>query len=121
MCYLPQPSIPDANLLPVCRFHWRSNQMGNRKRTRCGGNTLPCKRRSILQVRDRRSPRVSETKFSSRILRRFVEAVSVELGNDQFHGMLALSKVPAEWAKPETFHKMDSTESARIYAALQAA
>jgi len=64
---------------------------------------------------------VSETKFSSRILRRFVEAVSVELGNDQFHGMLALSKLPPEWAKPETFLKMDATESAKIYAALQAA
>ena len=64
---------------------------------------------------------MSETKFSSRILRRFVEAVAVELGNDQFHGVLALSKLPAEWAKPETFLKMEATESAKTYAALQAA
>jgi hypothetical protein len=64
---------------------------------------------------------VSETKFSNRILRRFVETVAVELGTDQFHAMLALSELPPEWAKPQTFLKMDVTESAKTYAALQAA
>jgi predicted hydrocarbon binding protein len=64
---------------------------------------------------------VSETKFSSRVLRRFVEAVGVELGADQFTAMLALSRLPAEWAKPKTFLKMNPIESAKIYAALQAA
>jgi predicted hydrocarbon binding protein len=64
---------------------------------------------------------VSETKFSSRILRRFVETAAVELGADQFHVMLALSELPPEWAKPQTFAKMAAAESARIYAALQAA
>jgi predicted hydrocarbon binding protein len=62
---------------------------------------------------------VTETKFSSRILRRFVETVAVELGADQFHAMLALSKLPPEWAKPQTFQKMDKTKSAETYAALQ--
>jgi predicted hydrocarbon binding protein len=64
---------------------------------------------------------VTEPKFSSRILRRFVETVVVELGADQFHAMLALSKLPPEWAKPQTFQKMDMTKSAETYAALQAA
>lgn len=64
---------------------------------------------------------MSETKFSNRILRRFVETVAVELGADQFNAMLALSKLPTEWAKPEAFLKMDSTESVKTYAALQAA
>jgi predicted hydrocarbon binding protein len=64
---------------------------------------------------------VSETKFSNRILRRFVEALAVELGTDQFNVVLALSGMPAEWAKPEAFLKMDSTESAKTYASLQAA
>jgi predicted hydrocarbon binding protein len=63
---------------------------------------------------------VSETKFSNRILRRFVETVAVELGTDQFSAMLGLSKLPLEWASPETFPKMDSTESAKTYAVLQA-
>ena len=64
---------------------------------------------------------MSETKLSNRILRRFVETLAVELGTDQFSGMLALSKLPLEWASPETFRKMDLTESAKTYAALQAA
>lgn len=63
---------------------------------------------------------MSEAKISNRILRRFVETVAVELGTDQFKAVLALSKLPPEWAKPETFLKMDSMESAKIYAALQA-
>jgi predicted hydrocarbon binding protein len=64
---------------------------------------------------------VSATRFSSRILHRFVETVALELGADQFHAMLAISKLPPEWAKPETFMRMDPTESAKIYASLQAA
>ena len=64
---------------------------------------------------------MSNPKFSSRILRRFVETLAVELGTDQFHAMLGLSKLPPEWAKPQTFHKMDATESAKIYSALQSA
>ena len=64
---------------------------------------------------------MSETRFSSRILRRFVETVAEELGADQFHAMLALSNLPPEWAKPQTFRNMDAAESAKTYAALQAA
>lgn len=64
---------------------------------------------------------MSEPRFSGRILRRFVESVEVELGGDQFHGVLGLSQLPAEWAKPQMFLKMKPTEAAKIYAALQAA
>lgn len=64
---------------------------------------------------------MSETKFSNRILRRFVETVSLELGSDQFIAMLALAKLPAEWSKAETFAKTEPGESAKTYAALQAA
>lgn len=64
---------------------------------------------------------MSEAKFSSRILRRFVETAAVELGTDQFHAMLALSKLPAEWAEPQTFRKASPVESAKTYATLQAA
>lgn len=64
---------------------------------------------------------MSEAKFSGRILRRFVESIQVELGADQFHSMLALSKLPSEWSKPQMFVKMNQTESAKTYAALQAA
>jgi predicted hydrocarbon binding protein len=64
---------------------------------------------------------VIETKFSYRILRRFVETVAVELGADQFHAMLALSELPPEWAKSQTFQKMNPTKSAETYAMLQSA
>jgi predicted hydrocarbon binding protein len=64
---------------------------------------------------------VTEIKFSSRVLRRFVETVAVELGADQFQVMLGLSELPPEWANPQTFQKMDVTRSAETYAALQAA
>lgn len=62
-----------------------------------------------------------ETRFSSRILRRFVEAVAAELGADQFKAMLVLAKLPPEWATPESFLRMDPVQSAKIYAALQGA
>lgn len=64
---------------------------------------------------------MSETKFSNRILRRFVETVAVELGTDQFHAMLALAKLPPEWANPQTFAKTNPVEAAQAYASLQAA
>lgn len=64
---------------------------------------------------------MTETRFSSRLLLRFVEAVSSELGPDQFRAMLSLSQLPAEWAVPETFMRTDPTESAKIYASLQSA
>jgi len=64
---------------------------------------------------------VSEVKFSNRVLRRFAETVAKELGSDQFSAMLSLSKLPADWSKPETFLKMDAVESAKAYASLQAA
>ena len=64
---------------------------------------------------------MSEPKFSSRILRRFVETLAVELGSDHLPAMLALSGLPAEWAKPPTFSKMKATEAAQTYAALQSA
>ena len=64
---------------------------------------------------------MSETKFSSRILRRFVETVTLELGADQFRAMLALSKLPPEWEAPQTFLKTNPIDSAKAYAAMQAA
>jgi len=64
---------------------------------------------------------VTELRFSNRILRRFIEAVAMELGIDQFSAMLALSNLPSEWAKPETFLRMDDVEAARAYASQQAA
>jgi len=65
--------------------------------------------------------RVSELKFSNRILRRFVETVAAELGANQFQVMLGLCTLPLEWAEPETILKMTPEDSAKAYASLQSA
>ena len=64
---------------------------------------------------------MSEQKFSNRILKRFAETAALELGADQFNGMLAMSNLPLKWRKPETFLKVSVTDSAHVYAALQSA
>jgi len=64
---------------------------------------------------------VSEVEFPNRVLRRFVETTAIELGTDQFNAMLALSKLPKDWAKPESFSGTDPVESAKAYGSLQAA
>lgn len=64
---------------------------------------------------------MKEPIFSSRILSRFVESTSMELGTGQFDAMLALSKLPSQWVRPHIFLKMDTIESAKAYASLQAA
>ncbi len=64
---------------------------------------------------------MSELKFSSRILRRFSETVALELGADQFNAMLSLANLPAEWKTPAVFLKLNSYDSAHVYAALQTA
>ena len=62
-----------------------------------------------------------EPRFSNRNLRRFIETLAMELGEDQFSAMLGLSKLPPEWADPDALIKLNTVESAKAYAALQAA
>lgn len=62
---------------------------------------------------------MAEVRFPGRVLRLFAETVKLELGADQFPVMLGLSKLPAEWSKPDTFLAMNPVESAKAYASLQ--
>jgi predicted hydrocarbon binding protein len=64
---------------------------------------------------------VSDIKFSNRILRRFAETVALELGPEQFNGMLALANLPADWKDPNKFLDLNPYDSAHVYAALQTA
>ena len=64
---------------------------------------------------------MSEQNFSNQILKRFAETAALELGADQFNGMLGMANLPVEWRKPETFLKVSVTDSAHVYAALQSA
>lgn len=64
---------------------------------------------------------MSASKFPKRVLRRFVETVGAELGNEQFNVMLSLSQLPTDWSKLDAFAKTDPAEAAKIYASLQSA
>jgi len=64
---------------------------------------------------------VSESGFSSRVLRRFVETAAAQLGTDQLATVLALAKLPGDWSRPDTFLKMNAPQSAKAYASVQAA
>jgi predicted hydrocarbon binding protein len=64
---------------------------------------------------------VSEIKFSSRILKRFAETIALELGADQFNGMLTMANLPVEWKNPDVYVSMDPGDAAHVYAALQTA
>ena len=62
-----------------------------------------------------------DIKFSSRILKRFAETIALELGADQFNGMLTMANLPVEWKNPDVYLAMDPNDSAHVYAALQTA
>jgi predicted hydrocarbon binding protein len=64
---------------------------------------------------------MSEARFPGRILYRFVEAAAAELGPEQLGAILALSELPADWARPASFRKTGQVEAAKTYATLQAA
>ena len=63
---------------------------------------------------------MSELRFSSRVLSRFVETVGEQLGGEQFGTVLTLSKLPAAWAKPEIALHLNAAEAAKAYASVQA-
>lgn len=64
---------------------------------------------------------MNESRFSSRILRRFAETASKELGAEQFSAVLNMAGLPLEWADFANLSKLDAAESARAYGRLQAA
>ena len=59
--------------------------------------------------------------FPSRILRRFVETLSTELGPETFAGVLSNAGLPAEWSQPAHFSALDDQRAAQAYSRLQAA
>ncbi|MEP6893971.1 MAG: V4R domain-containing protein [Chloroflexota bacterium] len=62
---------------------------------------------------------MSDLKFSNRILRRFAETIALELGADQFNGMLTMANLPTDWKDPDAYLAMNPYDSAHVYAALQ--
>ncbi len=64
---------------------------------------------------------MTEINFPARIMRRFVETLSLELGHDTFSAVLSNAGLPEEWAHPAHFVALDDTQIAQAYSRLQSA
>lgn len=64
---------------------------------------------------------MAEIKFPSRIMRRFVETLSSEIGHETFSAALSKAGLPEEWAHPEHFGALDDVQTAQVYSRLQTA
>ncbi len=62
-----------------------------------------------------------QAKFSAKLLQRFVNIVSVELGEKNLPVVLIKSDLPADWAKSENVAKFDEQAAAETYAGIQQA
>lgn len=64
---------------------------------------------------------MAEIVFSARIMRRFVETLSLEIGHESFSAVLSNAGLPEEWAHPAHFAALDNVRTAQAYARLQSA
>ncbi len=62
-----------------------------------------------------------EALFPARILRRFVDALSTDLGHETLSAVLEKGGLPAEWAHAEHLGPLDEARAADSYARLQTA
>lgn len=59
--------------------------------------------------------------FPARIMTRFVETLSAELGHDTFSAILLKSNLPREWAHAAHFSALDDAHTAQPYSQIQLA
>ncbi|GAB4540314.1 MAG: hypothetical protein Fur002_06850 [Anaerolineales bacterium] len=64
---------------------------------------------------------MAERTFSPRVLQRFAQTLSAEIGEEALAAVLEKSGLPQEWSRPQFFAAFDATRAARAYAQLQAA
>ena len=64
---------------------------------------------------------MTPARLSPRLMNRFVETLSKEVGSDTYHAVLSNSGLSRDWQKPEFFLAFDSTQTAEAYAKLQSA
>ena len=64
---------------------------------------------------------MTETTFPVRVMRRFVETLSSEIGHETFYAFLSKAGLPENWAHPLHFVALDEAQTAQAYARLQAA
>jgi predicted hydrocarbon binding protein len=64
---------------------------------------------------------MDEINFPARIMRRFVETLSSEVGHETFSAALSKAGFPEEWAHPEHFAALDDKQTAQAYSSMQSA
>jgi predicted hydrocarbon binding protein len=64
---------------------------------------------------------MSKTVFPERIMQRFVETLSSEVGHETFSAALLNAGLPEEWAQPAYFSGLDNERTAQAFARLQSA
>ena len=64
---------------------------------------------------------MAEMVFPARIMQRFVETLSLEIGHETFSAALSNAGLPEEWAHPAHFAALDNERTAQAYARLQSA
>jgi hypothetical protein len=61
---------------------------------------------------------MAEVAFHGRIMHRFVETLSSEIGHETFSAVLSKAGLPEEWAHPSHFAALDDSQMAQAYANL---
>jgi len=64
---------------------------------------------------------MTEIKFPERVMARFVETLSTELGHDTLSAVLLKAGLPEEWAHSAHFLGLDDSRTAQAYSRLQSA
>ena len=64
---------------------------------------------------------MTPSRLSPRLMSRFVETLSKEVGSDTYHAVLSNSDLSRDWQKPEFFLAFDATQTAEAYSRLQSA
>jgi hypothetical protein len=64
---------------------------------------------------------MAEISFPAHVMHKFVETLSVELGQDTFSAVLSKAGLPREWAQAAHFSALDDIRTAQAYSRLQAA
>lgn len=64
---------------------------------------------------------MTPSRLSPRLMSRFVETLSKEVGSDTYHAVLSNSGLSRDWQKPEFFLAFDATQTAEAYSKLQSA
>lgn len=64
---------------------------------------------------------MSQVVFPRKVMQRFVETLSTEIGHDTLTAVLSKAGLPKEWAHPEHFSELNEAQTAESFSVLQSA